>query len=114
MMTREEVGGVIGTGIALALLLLILFFSYFTLINSSEELEGIPVMFGYSDDASGNLESPMNQAAPAPSQQQATPTLIPDEPLITQETEPTIDVAAQRETERRRAQLAERDDNTKH
>ncbi len=107
MMTREEISGVIGTAISLALLLLILFFSYFTLAAPPEELEGIPVMFGYTDEASGNTESPMNEVEPIPLQQPSPPDRARNQPLITQTTEPTIDVAAQREAERRQAQREE-------
>ncbi|MBK5195772.1 MAG: energy transducer TonB, partial [Proteiniphilum sp.] len=42
---------------------------------------------------------------PTPTQSPAIPEYAPNEPLITQTTEPTIDVEAQREEERRRAQL---------
>lgn len=107
--TREKISGIIGTAIFAVLLLLILLFSYFTLYSLPDELEGIPVMFGNVEDAFGTTESPMNEIVPIPAQQTpSVPEYSPNEPLITQNTEPTIDVAAQREEERRRReQLAE-------
>lgn len=105
--TREKISGIIGTAIFALLLLLILLFSYFTLYTPPSELEGIPVMFGNVEDAFGTTESPMNEVLPAPTQSPSIPEYSPNQPLITQNTEPTIDVAAQREEERRREQLAE-------
>jgi len=105
--TREKTAGIAGTILFALLLLLVLLFSYFTLVIPPDELEGIPVMFGNVEEASGTTESPMNEISPAPAQRPSVPEYSPDEPLITQQTEPTIDVAAQREAERRKAQLAE-------
>lgn len=104
--TREKIGGVIGTTIFAILLLLILLFSYFTIASPPDELEGIPVMFGNVDDAGGFMEPQMNEVIPAP-QQQRIPQNTPHEQLITQNTEPSINVEAQREEERRRRELAE-------
>ena len=103
--TREKIGGITGTVIFGLLLLLILLFSYFKLPTPPQELEGIPVMFGTMEDASGMTESPMTENSPAPAQTPAVPEYAPREPLITQTTEPTIDVEARREEERRQAQL---------
>lgn len=103
MITREKIGGIIGTAIFMVLLFLILLFSVFTLSFPPEELEGIPVMFGTTEDAFGIVEPPITEITPAPSPE--IPPYSPAEPLITQTTEPTIDVEAQREEERRRAQL---------
>ena len=106
--TREKISGIIGTAIFFVLLLLILLFSYFSFASPPEELEGIPVMFGNVENASGATESPMNEIVPTPAQPSpSVPQHSPNEPLITQTTEPTINVAAQREAERRREQLAE-------
>lgn len=105
--TREKTAGIAGTILFAVLLLLVLLFSYFTLVIPPDELEGIPVMFGNVEEASGTTESPMNEISPAPAQRPSVPEYSPEEPLITQQTEPTIDVAAQREAERRKAQLAE-------
>ncbi|MDO5665624.1 MAG: TonB family protein [Bacteroidia bacterium] len=105
--TREKISGIIGTGVFTMLLLLLLLFSYFTLYTPPDELEGIPVMFGNMEDAFGATESPMNEISPIPSQLPSVPKQSPSEPLITQNTEPTINVAAQREEKRRREQLAE-------
>lgn len=107
MITREKISGIAGTIVFAALLLLLLLFSYFKLYTPPQELEGIPVMFGNVENASGTTESPMNEISPAPTRPPSVPRHSPDEPLITQNNEPTIDVAAQREEERRRAQLAE-------
>ncbi len=79
------------------MLLLILLFSYFTLSTPTEELEGIPVMFGSVEDAYGAAEPPMSEPTPLPAQQPEPPVNTPDEPLITQTNEPTIDIEAQRE-----------------
>ena len=105
--TKEEIGGIVGTTIFTILLALLLLFSYFTLASPPEELEGIPVMFGSTEDAFGFIESPMTEITPAPSQEQQIPEYSPNEPLITQTTEPTIDVEALREEERRQAAIAE-------
>ena len=105
--TREKTAGIAGTILFAVLLLLVLLFSYFTLVIPPDELEGIPVMFGNVEEASGTTESPMNEISPAPAQRPSVPDYSPDEPLTTQQTEPTIDVTAQREAERRKAQLAE-------
>ena len=105
--TREKTAGIAGTILFGVGLLLVLLFSYFTLVIPPDELEGIPVMFGNVEEASGTTESPMNEISPSPAQPPSVPEYSPGEPLITQQTEPTIDVAAQREAERRKAQLAE-------
>lgn len=104
--TREEIGGIIGTTLFAVLLLLLLLFTFFNLSLPPQQLEGFPVMFGTTEDAFGIVESPMNEVTPAPTIPEV-PVPAPDQPLITQTTEPTIDVEAQREEERRQAQLAE-------
>lgn len=104
-LTREEIGGIIGTGIFSILLLLILIFSYFTLMSVPDELEGIPVMFGNVESASGNIESPYNEVVTEPLvNKPQIPEYAPEPPLIAQDSEPTIDVSAKREEERRLAQ----------
>lgn len=105
--TKEEIGGIVGTTIFTILLVLLLLFSYFTMASPPEELEGIPVMFGSTEDAFGFVEPPMTEITPVPSQETQIPEYSPSEPLITQTTEPTIDVEALREEERRRAAIAE-------
>lgn len=107
--TREKIGGLVGTTIFAVLLLLLLIFSYFTMATPPQELEGIPVMFGATENAFGTTEAPMVEVTPAPSQTQtpAIPEYRPNEPMITQTTQPTIDVEAKREETRRQAQLAE-------
>src|SRR5690554_1781784 len=104
-LTREKIGGIVGTIVFTLLLLLILLFSYFTLASPPQELEGIPVMFGSTEDAYGLAEPPMKEVTPTPAQSPAIPEYAPNEPLITQTTEPTIHVEAAREDERRQAQL---------
>lgn len=104
--TRERIGGIAGTIIFAILLLLILLFSYFTLNTPPEELEGIPVMFGSVEDAYGVAEPPRNEVTPLPAQQPEPPLKTPEQPLITQESEPTIDIEAQREEAERQARLA--------
>ena len=105
--TREKIAGLVGTTIFAVLLLLLLLFTYFTHRIPPEELEGIPVMFGATEDAFGSTEAPMVEVTPAPSQTPVVPEYRPNEPMITQTTEPTIDEEAQREEARRQAQLAE-------
>jgi len=105
--TREKIGGIVGTIIFAVLLLLILIFSYFTLATPPQELEGIPVMFGTTEEAFGITEAPMTEVTPTPAQTPVVPAYAPNEPMITQTTEPTIDVEAQREEARRQTQLAE-------
>lgn len=107
MITREKIGGIIGTVIFTILLFLILLFSVFKLSFPPEELEGIPVMFGTTENAFGIAEPPITEITPTPTPSPEIPPYSPTEPLITQTTEPTIDVEAQREEERRKAQLAE-------
>lgn len=107
MITKEEIGGIIGTVIFAILLLLILLFSIFTLSSPPEELEGIPVMFGNIEDASGQAEPAFTEVTPTPVTAPEIPPYSPSEPLITQTTEPSIDVEALREEERRKAQLEE-------
>ena len=106
-LTKEKIGGLVGTIIFAVLLLLVLIFSYFTLATPPQELEGIPVMFGATENAFGITEAPIAEATPAPAPTPSVPEYRPNEPMITQTSEPTIDVEAQRKEERRRAQLAE-------
>ncbi|MEA4917901.1 MAG: TonB family protein [Proteiniphilum sp.] len=115
MITREKIAAAIGTILFTVLLFLILLFSVFTFSFPPEELEGIPVMFGSTPDAFGTHEPPMTEvvATPTPTQAPAVPphspvipSNSPAEPLITQTTEPTIDVEAEKEEERRREQAA--------
>ncbi len=103
--SREEIGGVVGTGIFAVLLLLILIFSYFTLMPVPDELEGVPVMFGNVENSFGDIEPPMNEIIPEPqAQEPKVPVPSPAPPLITQDIEPTINVTAKREEERKKAQ----------
>lgn len=69
--TKERMSGILGTvGIHVVLLLFLLFY-YITpnLSRSSEELEGVPVMFGNVPDAGGNDEPAGNSTTPAPNQE---------------------------------------------
>lgn len=68
---KEKMTGIAGTiGIHLVLLLFLLFY-YITpkLSRSSEELEGVPVMFGNVQDAGGNDEPRGRAETPAPNQE---------------------------------------------
>ncbi|KUK76260.1 MAG: hypothetical protein XD92_1287 [Proteiniphilum acetatigenes] len=103
--TREKIGGIAGTIIFTVLLLLILLFSYFTLTAPPDEMEGIPVMFGSAEEAYGVAEPPMSEPTPLPAQQPEPPVTTPVEQLITQTSEPTIDIEAQREEAERQARL---------
>ena len=105
--TKEEIGGIVGTTIFGILLILLLLFSYFTIASPPEELEGIPVMFGSFEDAFGIIEPSYNEPIPTLVESPVIPAYSPNEPLITQTTQPTIDVEAQREEERRQEALAE-------
>lgn len=105
MIAKEEVGGAIGTIIFFVLLLLILLFSYFTIASPPQELEGIPVMFGIEENAGGYTEPIMSEPSPEPTP--SIPNYAPEQPLITQVEEPSINVNAQREEEARRERLAE-------
>lgn len=104
--TREEIGGIIGTILFTVLLFLFLLYTFFNLSLPPQQLEGIPVMFGVSEDAFGYVEPPMSEVDPVPNIPEI-PVPAPDQPLITQNTEPTIDVEAQRVEEERQARLAE-------
>ena len=101
--TREKRYATIGTATFAVLLLLVLLFSFIKLTPPPEAMEGIPVMFGTMDDARGFAEPPRTEAIPQPAQ--PTPTIPQpsiNEPLIAQTEEPTIDVQAQLEEDRRR------------
>ena len=89
------------------LLFLLLYFTVFNLNTPLEEFGGIPVMFGTVEDAFGLYEPQMTEVVPDPSRSPEIPPYSPNEPMIAQESEPTIDVQAQREEEERRARLAE-------
>ena len=102
--TREKIAGIIGTVLFAVLLLLALLFSYFTMTLPPQQLEGIPVMF-VQQQAFGlwNLNERNNPTPSTP----LLPEVTPDQSLITQTTEPTIDVEAQRQEEQEQACLAE-------
>lgn len=104
MITREKIGGIIGTAIFGILLLLILLFSYFTIVSPPQGLEGIPVMFGNMENAGGTIEPPKQELTPSPAEQHI-PKPTPEKPLITQNTnEATLAIKEQREKERRKQQ----------
>ena len=99
MITKEEITGMIGTAIFMVLLIVILLFSYFELASSSDELGGIPVMFGNMEEAGGYEEPPMVDITPQPMEEIATANSRPSEaPLITQDTEASIAVKADRKS----------------
>jgi TonB family protein len=110
MLTRERISGIIGTAVFAVLLLLVLLFSFLKLTPPPQELEGIPVMFGTMDAAGGFVEPPLAEVIPQPTQ--PTPTVSQptvNEPIIAQAAEPTIDVQAQIEEDRRRREQQEAD-----
>lgn len=112
MITKEKITGMIGASIFMVLLLVILLFSYFTLASPSQELEGIPVMFGNMEDAYGYEEPPMIEITP-PIEEIITPQIKPSEaPLIAQTTDNTIIIKEQqknkeKEEEERRKRVQE-------
>lgn len=114
MITKEEITGMIGTAIFMVLLIVILLFSYFELASSSDELGGIPVMFGNMEEAGGYEEPPMMDIEPQPVEEIAAQTNRPSEtPLITQDTEASIAVKAEerkKEEERERQEQARREE----
>ena len=114
MITKEEITGMIGTAIFMVLLIVILLLSYFDLASSSDELGGIPVMFGNMEEAGGYEEPPMMDIEPQPVEEIAAQTNRPSEtPLITQDTEASIAVKAEerkKEEERERQEQARREE----
>jgi TonB family protein len=103
IITQERKTSLIGTALFAMLLLLVLIFSKLYIFSPPDELEGIPVMFGSVPNAGGVVEPPRNEITPTPTQPTVTPPRPTiNEPIITQNTEPTIDIEAQREAERRR------------
>ena len=96
MITKEKITGMIGASIFMVLLLVILLFSYFTMASPSQELEGIPVMFGNMADASGFEEPPMNEITP-PVEEIIIPKPTPpsEAPLIAQTQDNTIAIKEQ-------------------
>jgi TonB family protein len=100
MITKEKITGMIGAAIFMVLLLVILLFSYFTIANPPQDLEGIPVMFGNVADAGGYEEPPMNEITP-PVQEIPIPQNRPTEsPLIAQSDEPSIEIDQQKNKEK--------------
>ena len=113
MITKEKITGMVGSIIFMVLLLVVLLFSYFTLSNPAQELEGIPVMFGNMEEAAGFEEPPMQELTP-PAPQVKTPQNVPAQaPLISQTTDPSIAVnevknkQKEEEDRKRQAVLAE-------
>lgn len=99
MLTREKIAGLLGAIVFMILLLIILLFSFFTLANPSQELEGIPVMFGNVEEAYGNEEAPMHEITP-PVEVIKTPQNVPSQaPLISQSNEQSIAVQEQKNRE---------------
>lgn len=105
--TREEIGGAVGAAIFSVLLLLVLLFSFFEINAHADELEGVPVMFGSMEDAFGEMEPPYEDFTPEPRVEPEVAEYSPEAPLITQDVEETINVAARREEEQRRRQQEE-------
>ncbi|HBG40364.1 MAG TPA: hypothetical protein DDW85_02980 [Porphyromonadaceae bacterium] len=101
MMTKEKIGGIIGTIVFSVLLLFVLLFSKFTIaLSSPQGLEGIPVMFGFVEDAFGTSEPPMYgmsfndaeaAAPPVPAKEDQ------EQSFMTQNTESSIKIPEQKE-----------------
>ena len=124
MITKEEITGMIGAAIFMVLLLVILLFSFFSLAAPSDDLGGIPVMFGNMEEAGGYEEPPMEDITPEEVMEIPAPQNTPSEvPLIAQTDDPSIVIKEQkrkeeeekerqeelrREEERRRREEAER------
>lgn len=109
MITKEKISGLIGATIFMALLLILLLFSYFTLVHP-DELEGIPVMFGNMEDAYGIEESPMKEVSSPPVENITTPqTSISEEPLIAQTDEQTIAIKKQNQKIREEEERKQRE-----
>jgi TonB family protein len=125
--TKERLTGVAGTVGIHALVLLFLFFYYITpnLSRSSEELEGVPVMFGNVPDAGGDDEpsgrgdgtapnqetvstpketakpvaeevKPVKNTQPTPALTQRTPSKAQGENVHSQDNEQTVAMAAEK------------------
>ena len=113
MITKEKITGMLGATIFMVLLLVILLFSFFSIASPSQELEGIPIMFGNVEEASGYEEAPMREITP-PIEVIKTPKVaINETPLISQTTEQSISIEEQKNKEkereeRRRQEEAER------
>ena len=124
MITKEEITGMIRAAIFMVLLLVILLFSFFSLAAPSDDLGGIPVMFGNMEEAGGYEEPPMEDITPEEVMEIPAPQNTPSEvPLIAQTEDPSIAIKEQkrkeeeeksrqeeirREEERRRREEAER------
>lgn len=109
MLTREKIAGLLGAIIFMILLFVILLFSFFTLASPSQELEGIPVMFGNVEDAWGYEEARMNEVTP-PVENIKTPNNTPSEtPLITQADQQSIAVEEQKNIEKEREEREKRE-----
>lgn len=92
MITREKITGMLGAIIFMGLLLVILLFSFFSLASPPQDLEGIPVMFGTTEDAFGYEEPPMHEITP-PVPEVITPQNdVSQSSLITQSDEPSIEI----------------------
>ena len=89
MITKEKITGLLGAIIFTVLLLVILLFSYFTLASPSQELEGIPVMFGNVEEASGAEEPTMQEITPPVEKIVTPPKVTPpaEAPIIAQKNE---------------------------
>ena len=100
MITKEEITGMIGAAIFMVLLLVILLFSFFTLAAPSDDLGGIPVMFGNMEEAGGYEEPPMEDITPEEVMEIPTPQNTPSEvPLIAQTEDPSIAIKEQKRKE---------------
>lgn len=102
--TREKITGIIGTVLFSVLFLLILIFSYLRTPIPPQGLEGIPVMFGSMDDAGGNEEPPMQESQKVNETTPPPPTPKVEQPLITQNTQPSVHVKPEKKEEKTKPQ----------
>ena len=111
MITKEKITGLLGAIIFTVLLLVILLFSYFTLASPSQELEGIPVMFGNVEEASGAEEPPMQEITPPVEKIVTPPKVTPpaEAPIIAQKNEQSIAIQEQKKKEKERVDQQERE-----
>lgn len=100
MITKERITGMVGAALFMVMLLVILLFSFFSLASTSQELEGIPVMFGNIEEAAGFEEAPMREPTPTPQEVEKPQNIPAQQALITQRDEPSISVAEQKNREK--------------
>ncbi|MDD2474453.1 MAG: energy transducer TonB [Dysgonamonadaceae bacterium] len=110
MITKEKITGMLGATIFMLLLLVILLFSFFTVASPSQELEGIPVMFGNVEDARGYEEAPIRDISPPIEEIKAPKATQKEAPLISQTTEESISIEEQKNREKEREERSRQEE----